>query len=68
MDDNPEGDQSHLTQLIQMVVCQLESSRAAHSILEEIFINSSRAYKAKLIMSTFWDAAQTAVVVCFHQE
>ncbi|KAL6729844.1 hypothetical protein Aduo_000861 [Ancylostoma duodenale] len=56
IDENLAGDQTHLTQLIQMIVCQLESSRAAHKVLEKIYSESSVN-----IMKSYWEGAQNAV-------
>ncbi|WKX92739.1 hypothetical protein Q1695_010626 [Nippostrongylus brasiliensis] len=58
IDDNLAGDQTHLTQLVQMIVCQLESSRTAHKVLEKIYSNSSAGSK---IMKSYWEGAQNAV-------
>ncbi|KJH53243.1 Sec8 exocyst complex component specific domain protein [Dictyocaulus viviparus] len=58
IDDNLAGDQTHLTQLVQMIVCQLESARAAHKVLEKIFSESSTDSK---IMKSYWEGAQSAV-------
>ncbi|VDK41805.1 unnamed protein product [Cylicostephanus goldi] len=57
IDENLAGDQTHLTQLVQMIVCQLESSRAAHNVLEKIASDSSGA----TIMKSYWEGAQNAV-------
>ncbi|EYC28854.1 hypothetical protein Y032_0007g3461 [Ancylostoma ceylanicum] len=57
IDENLAGDQTHLTQLIQMIVCQLESSRAAHKVLEKIYSDSSGTN----IMKSYWEGAQSAV-------
>ncbi|CAD6189742.1 unnamed protein product [Caenorhabditis auriculariae] len=58
IDENLAGDESHLSQLIQMVVAQLETSCSKHvlfaQIMEEFIPN-------KRIIPAYWDAAQAAV-------
>ncbi|KAK6022994.1 Sec8 exocyst complex component specific domain protein [Ostertagia ostertagi] len=51
IDENLAGDQTHLTQLVQMIVCQLESSRTAHKVLEKICAESPSSTK---IMKLYW--------------
>lgn len=58
IDENLAGDQTHLTQLVQMIVCQLESSRATHKVLEKIYSTSPGGNK---IMKSYWEGAQNAV-------
>ncbi|KAK6015239.1 hypothetical protein OSTOST_19338, partial [Ostertagia ostertagi] len=58
IDENLAGDQTHLTQLVQMIVCQLESSRTAHKVLEKICAESPSSTK---IMKLYWEGAQNAV-------
>ncbi|KAK6048782.1 hypothetical protein COOONC_13712 [Cooperia oncophora] len=77
IDENLAGDQTHLTQLVQMVgsstisvrnklrmsvmfqiVCQLDSSRSAHKVLEKICAESPSSTK---IMKLYWEGAQNAV-------
>ncbi|XGW19971.1 hypothetical protein V3C99_003639 [Haemonchus contortus] len=58
IDENLAGDQTHLTQLVQMIVCQLESSRTAHKVLEKICEESPSSTK---IMKLYWEGAQNAV-------
>ncbi|ETN86530.1 Sec8 exocyst complex component specific domain protein [Necator americanus] len=57
IDENLAGDQTHLTQLVQMIVCQLESSRAAHKVLEKVYSDQSGTN----IMKSYWEGAQNAV-------
>ncbi|KAJ1372570.1 hypothetical protein KIN20_034756 [Parelaphostrongylus tenuis] len=60
LDDNLAGDQTHLTQLVQMIVCQLESSRAAHKVLEKIY-SESNSESPTMIMKLYWEGAQSAI-------
>ncbi|CAJ0943967.1 unnamed protein product, partial [Mesorhabditis belari] len=63
-DENLHGnDKSHLAQLIQMVVCQLESSRSAHAVLAECAgkIPQIGVEASQKVLPAFWYAAQSAV-------
>uniref|UniRef100_A0A0K0DEE5 Exocyst complex component Sec8 n=1 Tax=Angiostrongylus cantonensis TaxID=6313 RepID=A0A0K0DEE5_ANGCA len=54
------GDQTHLVQLVQMIVCQLESSRAAHKVLEKI-CSESNSDSPTMIIKLYWEGAQSAI-------
>ncbi|KAE9421278.1 hypothetical protein Angca_004941, partial [Angiostrongylus cantonensis] len=60
LDDNLSGDQTHLVQLVQMIVCQLESSRAAHKVLEKI-CSESNSDSPTMIIKLYWEGAQSAI-------
>ncbi|PAV89280.1 hypothetical protein WR25_23801 [Diploscapter pachys] len=58
--DQIEGDSTHLAQLMQMIVAQLEASRSAHALLDEIVATSISKPNIR-ILTAFWESIQAAI-------